>query len=762
LSPSEAPSQGTGPELASVRATTRITILVVCGLVVLYGVVQASPGLGAATPLGIALVALSAAAMTIAIAWSHTTLGPWLAVIAVAAMVLGSAWGTTDDAVRLQSSVTLYLISYVGILLLPPAGGLAWTIGAATLWVAITAQVSLPVTIGGITVNARWLTLVQLLVSALWLWAAWRGEIRRLRDRDELARRAEANTLGSIAAQERMRVWRQSLVRTHETVLNDIRYVLDSPTINRPRLAEQLALRSDAGPPRPTGLALAAVVDEIRRSEGLVGRLQLQGGESLTLGEAQAPPLLAALTEAVRNVVRHTRAERIVVEATADRGSVVIRVMHDDLVAVDGAARSAGIGTGIVIVEGLESIGGRADLVDGAVVLTLPLEGPGPPAAHAAEDAGGSPSPGTEAGRLVMASVAAGNAVGGAPFFVIAAATGGTRGLVAALAAITATAIGARAALRRSPPPPAALMLAAALATAAPLLVLSESSACPVTELGAIVGVLTSFAFAACVVWSASPRQWLLAVGPAAAVFVLLVRFASVCPERASGALGAALLLPVCVGLILASLRLSARRVSRLQRLRRAEAREAATAAAEADLSAQLGSAVERAQQLMAAVAAGAEVDEGLRLDLRCLDSEIRAALQVDLASTGTITRLAYDLVRAAAAASIPTRVLTLRDSGAAEPIAEALRSELITLVRAPTPSPPVIQVLTNRMHDTLVITTTVSAVERTALADEPGVPATGVVVDVEYAEPSDIAVVIVQRGPTSDQATELISAAPT
>ena len=751
MSPRGGSGGAPGPELAATFAATRLAIVVLSALIVAFSLAQAA-GLGSTlTLLQVGVTAAAAVLMALALALNRVTAGAWLAVAAVAVLVLSVAADPRESGSRVQVTTGLFLVTYFGVLLLSRVWGLWWVALWCAVWLLVAAPAHLPITISGNVVNVRPITLLQLVVSSIWLWSAWHRELRRVEARDVIARRFEASVLESIALQERIRAWRRSVVRTHETVLNDLRYVLDSDTVDRGRLAEQMAQRREFDAVAPVPRSLQSVVDSVGAVERLGPTLTTSIPATVMVTHDQGAALQSALTEAIRNARRHAGATEVDITATVEEGSIRLQVVHDGV--PRSSASEPGIGTAFVIRDSVESVGGRVAQLEGALTLWLPTSSSGSAPVH--------PTPPVEPARVVMSAIAAGTAIGGAPYYLLVAVVGGTSGLVAGVAAGAVALLGAHAQRRHRQVRPLMLLVASVLSLVAlAALALSAGGSCDEAAVWLDVVILVVFGSSAIVLW-APTRWWWLVTIPTLAAAVVMLTYLPTGPEAVTINLGSIIAAPVCLVLVLVSLRVGARRVAKLEELNRTEVQARAAAAAESDISEQLRGAVDEATDVMEQISAGAPADDDRRNRLRCLDGEIRATLQVSAAMPGGFARAALGLVRQCARSGTPVRVQTLRDSGDQRELPVALVRDLGLLLNSTAGVVPSIQVLTNSREDTLSITVTGEAMERAGLDPTWRHNFADGNAEIELSEHSDRAVVLVHRElalespPTSGRPTE-------
>lgn len=187
-------------------------------------------------------------------------------------------------------------------------------------------------------------------------------------------------------------------------------------------------------------------------------------------------------------------------------------------------------------------------------------------------------------------------------------------------------------------------------------------------------------------------------------------------------------------------------RARRRRALALSDAAAAAKAAAGRDSAARLHASTAAATQTMLRIAALGTVSDDDRQQLRCLDSSIRASMQVDPQTSGGFAVAAEQLVQEASAAGIATRVLTLRDSGDSQPLPPEIVNAARVLLLADTDGVPTLQVLTAPREDTMLVTTSVSALANSGLDCKWVLECHGCIAEVECDRESDVAVLIVRR----------------
>ena len=636
---------------------------------------------------GYVMLALSVTLAVTGALWR--TPQPWLGIVGMAGVVVVAST-VLEERWRADSSTVLFLIAYFGVVSLPRRLGLVWLAFPVALLATLTHTVVISVELAGSIFNARWLSVAQLVVSGLFLWRAWAGEVESAAARDRVSADQESDRLAAVRAQERVSAWRQMAVRTHETVLNDIRYVLSGGALDREQLKVQLSARWAPSVPLTPSTSVEEIVRHVSIDEGVV---VVGGGGEHSLDPRKGSAFTSAFREVVRNAKRHADATSVRVDARADRDGCLVEVRYAGESSIQVSA--AGIGRSVVIEGSLEAVGGWARSAPGGAQFWIPND-----------DVAEAPEVGVgDAGRVVLSSVTAGNAVGGTLFPI--ALLIGNPGFVAAvglLASVLATGIGLSATRRRTVAP---WWLAGATiaASVAGWCAVRAAQGCAWTDVAVVISTLSGFALCSSLVWSSQRRWWSLGL-----IWVAVTALASrSMPPDCSGTTGAsfrAAALPVLFFVLITwSLRRSARAAERRVHVARQQAADTALASTALDASLALQGAVGEATALLEFVADGHDLDDERRTRLRCLDAVIRAAVQVDPDQCGGIALAAHRLVIDATAHGVPVRVLTLRDSGERTPVSAALMETLRAFVPRNAGGAVTLQVLSGPGQDVLMLT---------------------------------------------------------
>ena len=725
-------------ETTGVQQTVRDTVCYASALIVVVAGIAGVLTLEPSSAMSLGWWAVAVALAGVALVSHRRQPLPWVSLAALACTAV-AVLSNPSAGIRADGSTIIIALTYFGVVLLPQRRGLVAVAAGAVALVCAVLWLELRTDTSTVTSATRWILVAQLVVSALWLWWVWDAELEDVRRRDRQMVELERDRLNAIRLRERVRIARDTLVHTHETVLNDLRYTITTPEPDRQRLGEQLALRRAAIallPQRPT---VASTVAAVVESEGL-GRAITVSGPDADLEQRHADALASVLVEVIRNAQRYAAAQSFsVVSATSD-DMLSVAIRHDGATNDDSA--SPGIGRSIVIEESLVAIGGSARPALRGFDLVLPVGGSN---LHA--DDRHVP----DIARATLSVVTAGNAVGGVPHLVLLASTSASAySLLATALALLAIAVGAHATLRRRIGVVGGLVLAATGA-AVPLLLSRMDLGCDDADVAVIVSTLTGYALCSAAVWTPNRRWWWAGTGWIASVAVLYDSLPQSCSGTTAASIRAAALPVGCLIFVFWSQNHAVQRGRDAQLVRRQQASEVAAAVAALDISRQLNDTVAEATDLMTTVAEGADLDDTLRTRLRCLDAAIRAAIQSDPVTSGGLTQAARSLVSAAVDVNIPVRVLTLRDSGDLQPVSPAIMQALVALVTASIEGTAVVQVLSTPGQDVLLLTTSSAAATRSGLDRNWTSNDGSDTAELEWSDDSPVVVAVVTRKSTRE-----------
>ena len=685
-------------EVASLR--TGMLLSFSWGAVVIVAVVALLELTGPREMADVVLIFVASVLAVCGVTARPRTRGGWCAEAALGAVVLlGFASVDTRMDVLVMGS---YCVAFFGIFLSSRTWGLAWIAVGVVLVSAATTRSTDWVTVGGFSINVGWVAVLQALVAGAWLWWAWHAALEAASRRDAEAAEQEQVISDAMALQQRTRAWRTAITRTHETILNDIRYVLRAPTIDRARLRQQLLTTRDrrAAPPDAEDASGLHLPDSLllRLRAEFPGSVEISGpAERLELAPAE---LMPALVEIVRNISRHTDATRVEI-AVRDHGGALQVSVADDGARGSTSSRTPGIGRSVVMEESLKSLGATIAEGDHEVVITIPR-------------ASGS---GTAAGRalpLFLSIVLVSSAVGGSPQFLLLLVGASLTFLPVAVAAVSLTLIAAIAVLRGRRVGSGIVIAGAILASVVTWGLVAAQPICASTSLELTTINLSINAFFAILLAASSRWSWALALPALVGVIALDLLPGVNCPIATTDVLlSSAVLMPLLVLMSWLSTRSTARWAAHDRRRWETEITEIARAEAGVDLAQSLGDSVDRAWSQMWDIAEGAELTSDRRRRLRTLESSIRASLQADPRVAGGFVLAARQIVEASGLRETPVHVRALRGSSDARPLPEDFVDRLSDMVSGDADPGASIHVFFDGYDDYLAITLPGSAAAR-------------------------------------------------
>ena len=671
-----------------------VSLAVSWGSAAVVAIVAVVVLLGAPDAAKVGVVAVAVALAFAGVVWRRRSWAGWLSLSAVVVLII---LGVVSPDTRVDTLVMgTYTVAFLAVLITSRPWGLVWiSLGVLAMSIVVTRS-DVVVQVGTVEINVGSVAVVQMVVAGTWLWWAWHAAVDKAAARDARAAEQEHVIAESIAVQERTRAWRDTITRTHETILNDLRYVLRTPHIEHDRLRDQLLTTRDrrSQPPRGeevlVGAAGLARLDATLRAE-FVGTLDVH----LLTGDSSAEQIVdlePVLLEIVRNIGRHSDARRI--EIVVDDTGLRLRVtVEDDGSTPVAADATPGIGRSVVVGEALAALGAHLDEEPHRCVITLPRV----------------TASFTSAGRtlpLLFGVILVASALGGSVQFLLLLAGASLSYLPVTLSACALTAVAVITVLRGRAAGLAVVAPAAVLAAAVPWGLSAAEPICAQPPLVLTTLNLSLNAFFAILLWASSRWAWLL-VAPAILGVLALDFLPGVgCPLQDSDVLlSSAILIPAALALSW----LSSRSTARWEREDRArwetEIVEMARAEADVDLAQMLGDSVDRAWAQMWEIAEGAALTDERRQRLRTVESTIRASLQADPRVSGGFVLAARQVVSEAALQNAPVHVRALRGSSDARPLPQEFIARLIDVVTGDPDSGASIHVFFDGHDDYLAVT---------------------------------------------------------
>ena len=687
-------------EVATLR--TGLSVSIAWGSVAVVAIVAIVLLIGTASTASVASVAVAGALAVAGLIGRRWIGGAWLSLAAIAVVVV---MGVLSPDTRVDTLVMgTYTVVFLAVLITSRPWGLAWIgFGVFAMSIVVTRS-DVIVEVGTLEVNVGTVAVVQMVVAGTWLWWAWHAALDQAALRDARGAEQEQVITDSIALQERTRAWREAITRTHETILNDLRYVLRSPGIDRDRLREQLLTTRDrrAQPPDGDGTHLEpegqARLENLLRGD-FAGEVDIHVHASAS-AVARVSEVEPILVEIVRNIARHSDARRI--EVTVDDADGVVRVSVDDDGSTPAASASTpGIGRSVVVGETLSAQGARLVEEPHRAVITLPQE----------------VSSLTSAGRtlpLLFGVILVASSLGGSVQFLLLLAGASLTYVPVALAACAVTALGVVTVLSGRSVGLAVVAPAALFAAAVPWGLAAAQPVCAEPPLVLTTINLSLNAFFGILLWARSRWAWLLVAPALAGVLALDLLPGVGCPlQGADVLLSSAILIPAALALSWFSGR-SAARWEREDRMRwETEIAEMARTEADLDLARELGDSIDNAWTLMWEITDGAELDDVRRRHLRTVESSIRSSLQADPRTSGGVVLAAREIVAAAAAQEVPVHVRALRASADSRPLDTSLVAALVRMVVVDPDAGASIHVFSDGYDDYLTVTLPAVAASR-------------------------------------------------
>ncbi|MFM8154696.1 MAG: hypothetical protein ACKOAF_01265 [Actinomycetes bacterium] len=664
MSPELSSAHMSGTRVAGLRETRRWLLLLLLSEAWLFAALVGAANWRALPSTD--RLALVVAAVCLITGWilSKRTFGLWLVMIAPLCLVLAAAMNdpSSGEVRWIALSVSAGHVAYALVLLTSPTIGMISIAAVGATLTLIWSQRPTNVVAGAVAVAGGWVAITATLASAVALWAAWHLLLRRAVAEDDSQQALTKRIAGEIEIQEGSHQWRAAAVRVHERLLSTIRYVLQSPTLDREGLraltpaGEHSTLASPAD--------LAAEVRQATAARIAAGIVQLDPStiDIPVSPEARAAGR-AAIVECALNAVLHGGATRVNVAARSDGLMWQLTISDNGRGVPDDA--TPGLGWTKVLGESLAAAGGSWShaRIDDETVITLSIPNESPRSRFLPEEAG------FRQGRILISvpMMALGTI---AVAYDYIAGLDSRVGLLLPLVAAVAIAAGITVVARARPLRVWVSSLAILGFAALPFLLAGavRTGASPVVAAAALTAA--GYALIAVSVWS---RWWQWLPGAVLwTVGVLMVSSAEPQGDR-QGIVIALINCLVIVPVVVVVSAIGTRRFTRTQRALEVQRdvirREVIRASAAQLIDRQLSACVEQADALVNAIADGAELDDTTRHQLSCLEGLIRATIQVDPVSSGEFSRAAARLVNSAFSHDIPAQVGTLVSSTDQSPL---------------------------------------------------------------------------------------------
>ncbi|MEY3408235.1 MAG: hypothetical protein RL038_1296, partial [Actinomycetota bacterium] len=102
--------------------------------------------------------------------------GAATSLLAQGILILSASFSAADSDARLSASTIIFIWSYLGIVVLPKNFQIPWIAFTSLLWIQIVPGVALYSGVFGDSLNLRWGTLIQLVVSSFAIRYVWNLE----------------------------------------------------------------------------------------------------------------------------------------------------------------------------------------------------------------------------------------------------------------------------------------------------------------------------------------------------------------------------------------------------------------------------------------------------------------------------------------------------------------------------------------------------------------------------------------------------------
>lgn len=716
------------PEMASVRSATRITALIISGMyVIAYNLIFLfySPDKSL-----LQLIGVFASYIFLAFAgfFHRWTSAPLLALIALQITSLNLTFFGPNQDVSATGSTAIFLSAVFGITTLNKKWVPAWIALNVIHLTFLVIKIGIPTQYFGAELPLRTFSVVQLIVVAVWFHISWFRQLEYVKARDALNRRMADSRESALELQERTRKWRELLVHTHETVLNDIRSVIDSKDIDFDELKKQIINRKKHTPrPQTTETNFSDLMAEVQEYVSLQIDLNITGAGT-EIPHNVYVALRSVIVELCRNFERHANATKITSKASLIYGILRIELFHngkDSTTTFD-----TGIGQGIVIRETLDEINAKLFRRISGVELSVALN-----MRQASSRTLGS----TDLGRISVSSVTVGNAVGGILFSLSLLQHAFLGEQVAGLCTLSLALFAAVVNWKRVPINRTYIIGVALVSIIQAIATFNSISETDSIDLLAINSVLAGFAVISILAWVDSVKLWVAGLPWLIGLIAFRTQIDAETSGTAISSLNTGYGLPAFAAAAVFGIIRGNQRLKETEDLSELEIKERVAASAVADLARELDSAINDATNILLDIAKEKKISIANKNSLRRTDSLIRAIIQVDPKTSGGFSKAALEIVRHAHSVGTQIKVLMVRDQGLLLEISEELLNELKEIVQSARDNKTVIQVLANSNSSILVLKISSSTASRVNLRKLKKLEIEGVVIKTEKSEDETI-----------------------
>lgn len=695
------------PELASVVSAARITTLGIAVLYVLPTNLILCYYLPSRNALNLALLMTSYVLLLTAILLRRKNIA---SVFALGSFFVTSNtttfFGPTADIIA-TSAPGIFLSVILGISTLPKKWIPTLVIVNSIHLIVMIIRVGIPAKMFANELPIRTFSIVQLLVVAVWFYHSWYKQLEFVKARDVLNRRLADSRESAIALQERTRTWRELLIHTHETVLNDIRAVLDSKVLDFKELERQIRSRSKAiSQPQTVEPIFSDLMAEVQE------QVQIQIDLNISGAGTEIPPniysaLRAVIVEVSRNFERHAGATKIISKASLIYGILRIELFHNGKDST--STFETGIGQGIVIRETLDEINGKLFRRISGVEISIAL--------MMRQQITRTLSA-TDVIRTAVSTINVSNAVGGVLFPIVLMVQSNPMEKLAGLSTFLLTLLAAFINWKKLPLGKSFVLLSSVLASLHAIATFFSISETKFIDILAINSLTAGFALVSILTWVGAPKLWFAGLPWMFGLIAFRLQLNPETSQTAISSLNTSYGLPAFAAAAVLGVIQGQKRLQESEDLSQTEIREHAAATAVADLAKELDGAISQATKTLQEVSDEEKVSAANKNTLVRLDSLIRAIIQVDPKTSGGFSKAALEIVRHAFDHDVKIKVLTVRDQGLLIEIEDRILEELKRIVQSARDSKTSIQVLANSESSILVLKISSTTAKRASLKE--------------------------------------------
>ena len=712
------------PELASVVSTARLTTLVIAGLYVIPNNFIFLFYLPNRSAIHFCLVLTSYVLLLSSAMLRRRNISPALALSSffVTSNTL-TFFGPTIDIIA-ASAPGIFLSVILGISTLPKKWIPTLVVVNVIHLTVMIIKVGIPTKFFVNEVPIRTFSVVQLLVVAFWFYHSWHKQLEYVKSRDILNQRLSESRESAIALQERTRTWRELLIHTHETVLNDIRSVVDSKDIDFKELRKQINSRRETiAKPNSTEPIFSDLMAEVQEQVQIQIDLNISGA-----GTGIPPNVYAALRSVIievsRNFQRHTGATKITPKATLIYGILRIELFHNGKDST--SAHNSGIGEEIVIKETLDEINGKLFRRINGVEISIALM----MRQQTSRSLGA-----TDVIRTAVSTINVSNAVGGFLFPISLMVQTNPAERIAGFTTLLLSAFAVFVNWKKLPLNRFYVLMACGIAFIHGVTTFFAVSGTSLIDILAINSLTAGFALVSILTWVDSLKWWSAGLPWLFGLIAFRTQIDPETSQTAISSLNTSYVLPLFAAAALYGVIRSQERLRESEDLSQTEIRERAAATAVSDLAKELDTAIIKATQTLQDISKEEKVSTANKNSLLRQDGLIRAIIQVDPKTSGGFSKAALEIVRHAVTKDVNIKVLTVRDQGRLIEIDDRLLDELKRITQSARDSKTTIQVLANSDSSSLVIKISGATAKRASLQEIEVLGSEELTVKVEQAE---------------------------